>query len=173
MRKKILPLILISFIGFHSFGQNNEVKFNIVSAIAGYPELTYEKIIDDNISIGASAAVSVEKAEDMLSRYSLTPYSRLYFGKKKSNGFFVEANMTLKGQRDLYYYGILDSSYNVVGTAKNDKRSTSFGFGAAIGVKLLTKKSAFAEIFAGGGRLFGSPIIDGYFRGGITIGFRF
>ena len=171
--KKITILLAISIISIKTFSQSNEVKFNMATAIAGYPELTYERLIDDDISFGISFATSIEKPEKMRSRFCFTPYSRLYFGKKKSDGFFVEANMILKGQRDVhdeYYYDTLNNISNVV---KIDKSTTNFGFGATIGVKLLAKKYAFAELFAGGGRLFGSPINDGYFRGGLTIGFRF
>lgn len=165
--------MLITIITIPSFGQKNEIKFNIASAIGGFPEVNYERLIDDNITFGAAIAASVEKAEKMDSRFSFMPYSRLYFGKKKANGFFVEANMDIRNQRDLHYNNIYDTSYNIIGTSKYDKQTTNVGFGAAIGVKLLTKKSAFAELFAGAGRLFGSPIKEVYFRGGLAIGFRF
>ena len=171
--KKINLLLIVSIISTKIFSQNNEVKFNMASAIAGFPELTYERLIDDNISFGMSFASSIEKPEKMRSRYCFTPFSRLYFGKKKSDGFFVEANMILKGQRDVHDENIYDTLNNVSSVNKIDKSTTNFGFGATVGVKLLAKKYAFAELFAGGGRLFGSPINDAYFRGGLTIGFRF
>ena len=174
MKKIFLFLFLSISLFINCFSQKNELKFNIASAIGGFPELNYERLVDDNITFGTAVAASIENAEKMDSRFSIMPYSRLYFGKKKANGFFVEANMAIRNQRDLHYNNIYDSAFNIIGIAKYDKHSTNLGFGAAIGVKLLTKKAAFAELFAGAGRLFGSsPVKEAYFRGGVSIGMRF
>jgi len=34
---------------------NNELKINMAYAIAGFPEITYERILDDGGSVGLSA----------------------------------------------------------------------------------------------------------------------
>ena len=51
--------------------------------------------------------------------------------------------------------------------------STSFGFGAAVGFKLVTRGGVSGELYLGAGRLFGDPITAAYPRCGICIGKRF
>ena len=51
------------------------------------PELSYERLISDNSSVGASVAFSLDKKEDMDLRFSFTPYYRMFFGQKKAAGF--------------------------------------------------------------------------------------
>ncbi len=152
---------------------NNELKLNIPFTIAGLPEINYERIVDDNIGIGLAAAIAVDKPERMPYRTQFTPFGRLYFGKKKAMGFFIEANMTACQQRDIYqdWRGYDSLGYSIY--SQVDEKSFNLGFGAALGVKLMTKNGYVGDIFLGGGRLFGNSVEGGYFRMGLTIGRRF
>lgn len=164
-------LFALSGIAFAQAKDNNELKLNIALTIAGLPEINYERILDENVGVGIAAAIAVDKPENMPYRFQATPYGRLYFGKKKAAGFFIEANMTACKQREIYEEWIFDSTgYN---SFKVDQSSFNIGFGAAVGVKLLAKNGFMGDIFIGGGRLFGNSISEGYLRMGLTIGRRF
>lgn len=191
MKKSILCMMALTF-GFYASGQekkdisqevvaqseplnqlgNNEIRINIATSIAGLPELNYERFIADNVGLGIAVAFSLEKPEDMEIRSEFIPYGRLYFGKKKASGFFIEGNMAVVGQRESYddYFYTNDGNYT---TQRIDNSQTSFGFGAAIGIKLLTRNGFVGEVYAGGGRLFGDTITGGYPRVGVAIGKRF
>jgi hypothetical protein len=97
------------------------------------------------------------------------PYCRVYFGEKKANGFFIEGNMAMVSQKEQVNY--YDFNGNYFGQGYNS--ATSFGFGAAIGFKLLTRGGVTGELYLGAGRLFGDPIDRAYPRCGICIGKRF
>ena len=192
--KKTLLLILFCFALKLSFSQsiaessqtkteelmqtgNNEIKLNIATSIAGLPELTYERLFYDNMGAGISLAVSLEKVENMQERYQALAFYRLYFGKKKASGFFIEGNMALIGQEaETYNYDYNPPKY------LGNKTSANFGFGGAVGMKLLTRNGFTGELYAGGGRLFGiteakdyndADLNQGFARVGITIGKRF
>jgi hypothetical protein len=161
---------------------NNEIRLNVAYSIAGFPEVNYERFLEDNMGLGIAAAISLEKAEDMANRWNIMPYYRLYFGNKKASGFFIEGNMTVWGQRQIGEYYTWDTlTYNIT---SYDKSFVNFGMGAALGVKLLARNGFIGEVYAGGGRLFGNreaaiskdysiSATAGYFRLGICIGKRF
>jgi len=143
-----------------------ELRFNILWAIFGMPEVNYEYFIADNMGIGVSGAVAIEEKSKWEERFHFIPYYRLYFGEKKASGFFIEGNMGVAGLERL---AGTDSWGNPVTAAKG----TSFGFGAAIGVKLLARNGFLGEIVAGATRVFGNPVQDAIPRIGITLGKRF
>lgn len=154
------------------FGKN-EIKLNVASAVAGFPELTYERFVEDNVGIGLSCAYSLETPEKMIVRSSFTPFSRIYFGKNNNSGFFIELSFSAVNQRDkgsTYYY---DSLYNYVSVPYDSGKKTSVGFGAAVGLKFLTRNRILGELYAGGGRLFGESINGGFVRVGLCLGKRF
>ena len=137
---------------------NNELKINMAYAIAGFPEITYERILDDGGSVGLSVAFSVE--EDIDYNVLAVPFYRLYFGEKRAAGFFIEANVALFSEdKD---DGSTDSALG-------------FGPGLAVGGKFLTRSGWVAEILGGAGRNFlNENEISGVFpRLGVSIGKRF
>jgi hypothetical protein len=153
--------------------RKNEIRINLTNSIAGLPEINYERILEDNMSMGIAASVSVESPENMTMRWQVVPHYRLYFGKKKAAGFFIEGNMALIGQRDKYSVARYSSMFDSVYYDNYDDKAITVGFGASIGVKLITRNNYIGEIFAGGGRLFGNALTDGYARVGILLGKRF
>lgn len=151
---------------------DNEIRFNLASAIAGLPEFNYEKFVSDNAGIGIAVAVSLEKPENMYTRSEFMPYGRIYFGERKASGFYIEANMAVVGQREYYTSYIWDINGNTT-TKLIDNKSVCFGMGGAVGAKLLTRNGFVGEIYLGGGRVFGNAIVEGYPRIGFSIGKRF
>ncbi|MEM7187716.1 MAG: DUF3575 domain-containing protein [Bacteroidota bacterium] len=137
---------------------NNELKLNMAYAIAGFPEITYERVLDEGGAVGLSLAISVD--EDIDYNVIAVPFYRLYFGKKRAAGFFIEGNVALFSED------------------KNDGSGDSalgFGPGLAVGGKFLTRSGWVAEIMAGAGRNFlnENQISDVFPRVGVSIGKRF
>ncbi|MET3113488.1 hypothetical protein AAKU52_001213 [Pedobacter sp. CG_S7] len=145
---------------------NNEIKLNLLYMVLGMPEVSYERLIDDNMGVGISAMVSLIDDPDL--RFSVIADYRLYFGNKKANGFFIEGNMGLVSQRYYSYY------YNDNGYSNLDMvDKVQLGLGAACGAKFLARNGLFGEAYVGAGRLLGNDGDQYYPRVGITIGKRF
>ncbi|WAC40251.1 hypothetical protein [Pedobacter sp. SL55] len=154
-------------------GGNNEIKLNLLNTVLGLAEVNYERIIADNQGFGLAAAVSLtDKAVyDERYNFALTPYYRVYFGKQKANGFFIEANASVISVDIPQYY--FDSNNYTINESEN-KTYTNFGLGVAAGFKFLTRNGIIGELFLGGGRLLGNDTFSGgYPRLGISLGKRF
>lgn len=190
MNRKPIIFIAVLLLSINVFGQNqnsstnqtqnllngtdnNELRINLLMSIAGLPELSYERYIADNMGVGLSAAISLDKFENESMRSIILPYYRVYFGSKKASGFFIEGNMAVVGQKESYdtydYYS--NTTYPSLGY--NIKSTTNFGLGAAIGAKFLTRNNFLGEVYLGVGRLFGESILSAYPRVGISLGKRF
>ena len=177
--KKIVIAFIVFFGSVSSFAQQkdtspqNEIKFNVPMAIYGLPELNYERIIEDNMGVGISLSIAVDKAfnhdnnKGINERAIVCPYYRLYFGQKQAAGFYIEGNMAVAGQKEL------NSPGDTPGSKIPSRSTMGFGFGAAVGIKLLSKNDFAGDFYAGWGRLFGENIYNGYPRLGICIGKRF
>ena len=155
---------------------NNEIKLNLAYTIAGIPEINYERILKDDMSVGLAVMVGLEDDADF--SFAIIPNYRIYFGNKKANGFFIEGNAGVIGNRRAYYdysflaYTLYPAGYSPT-VQPTYKTETNLGLGAAAGAKFLTKNGFVGEIYVGAGRLFGSSDIDVYPRAGVTIGKRF
>lgn len=185
MKKTILSALLLALSSF-AFAQqidslkkgalgNNELKLNLPLAIAGIPEINYERILKDDMSVGVAILFGIE--DDSEYKFGIIPNYRIYFGNKKANGFFIEGNMALMTTQERIDYGYLAYTDYAPGyepdLSKRFNTATSFGLGAAAGAKFLTKNGFVGELFLGVGRLFGNNYVEAYPRAGITIGKRF
>jgi hypothetical protein len=158
----LMPVLLFSQDSV-SF-KRNEIKFNVGYLLGGYPEISYERVLNDESSVGLSAGVNIE---NVIYKFSFIPYYRVYFGKKPAAGFFMEGNLALFSQDGAEY------DYR-----RGIQTYTNFlGFGAGIGLggKFITKKGFIVELLGGLGRNFvNSDVINEvYPRFGISIGKRF
>ncbi|MGV6830899.1 MAG: DUF3575 domain-containing protein [bacterium] len=171
-RLQLLLAVLVLSIG-SSYAQSsekegqrsNEFKVNGLSTIIGYAEVSYERILSEESSLGISTGFSFDDNVDY--NFGLMPYYRFFFGKKRASGFFVEANGAI------YSESFLESLGN---GQTNKKNNLGVGLGLAIGNKFVTTKSGFVgEIFAGAGRNFNDSnnISEVYPRIGISLGKRF
>ncbi|MGB3775881.1 MAG: DUF3575 domain-containing protein [Leeuwenhoekiella sp.] len=136
----------------------NEIKVNGAYLIAGILEISYERLLSDESSVGFSIGASIDSDIDYT--FFLTPFYRFFFGKKRAAGFFVEANS------NLYAEELNDDPSD---------QALGLGVGLAIGGKFVTKGGWVAEILAGAGRNFvnTNQIEEGYPRLGLSIGKRF
>lgn len=149
---------------------NNELKINLAYTIGGFPEINYERILKDDMSVGLAVLIGLEN--DTEYSFGVTPNFRVYFGGKKANGFFIEGNAAVISASNYGSYYDYNPNTNVY-TYYGDKKQTNFGLGAAAGAKFLTKNGFVGEVYLGAGRLFGSDNVDAYPRAGVTIGKRF
>ena len=176
MKKIILSLICICT-GFVIHAQNeteeqqekvilenaNEIALNVGALLGGYPEFTYERLLNEESSLGLSIGFTID--DDIEYKFSAIPFYRFYFGKKQAAGFFIEGNAALfSAENDNINEGVI-------------KGDTEFGFGLglAIGGKFLTKSNWTGELLLGLGRTFinDESVPGAYPRVGVSIGKRF
>lgn len=159
-------LIIVLLISVNMYSQEipegisgkNEVKVNGLYMILGFPEISYERIINNESSLGFSVGFSVDTKIDY--NFAVTPYYRFYFGKKRAAGMFLESSFSVfSAEADM------GKRENLLG----------FGLGIAIGAKYLTKNGWVGEFILGAGRNVtnNESLDDAYPRIGITIGKRF
>lgn len=154
-----------------SLAKRNEIKLNLpLTIFASYPEISYERILNTDISVGASLAVGLDKERAPMD-FAFTPYCRWFFGgnrksmEKAGAGFFIEAN------------GALFSANNNLGFFDNDAYNSTnhekfgAGLGMGIGWKYLSKNNWVGEVCYGIGRDFVEERVYPHF--GISIGKRF
>jgi Protein of unknown function (DUF3575) len=148
---------------------SNELRFNMLYAVSGLPEIAYEKIINDESSVGITLAVSVDSYIDL--RYIILPNYRHYFSNKRAAGFFIEANSAFYMARATKYGYLDDGSY--FGVAIGNK--AGFGLGMAIGSKFISKRNWTANFTLGFGRdlINANFINESYPRLEISVGKRF
>lgn len=173
MKKLILVLLFAPLSAFSQEGESfkrNELKLNAGYLLAGYPEISYERLLNDETGIGLSAGVSIDK--DIEYKYSFIPHFRVYFSKKPGAGFFMEGNLALFGENGTNSYTSQTYPYYYY-----YEETTLFGFGAGIGFggKFITKSGFIAELLAGVGRNFinNDQIDTAYPRFGVSVGKRF
>jgi hypothetical protein len=99
MKKIILLSILVLSI-FSVKAQNNEtndtdikqneIKINGLFLILGAFEGTFERLLNEESGIGISVFLPIDEDVKDDINYYISPYYRMYFGKKYASGFYVE-----------------------------------------------------------------------------------
>ncbi len=172
----ILLMAVTAFPGFsqqqsHTSLKKNEIRLNALYLPAGYPELTFERVLGRKSAIGISIGGFIGSrkpnyATDILtSDFSFLPFYRYYFGKGTTSGFFIENNVNL-------FYRDYDHS---------DENKFGIGLGLALGTKFNVMNSWTIEVVLGGGYNFQQQSCDGNYycfpdmfpRLGISLGKRF
>lgn len=151
----------------------NELKVNLPFTIfASAPEISYERILNTDISVGAAISASLDTDRNPY-KFIFTPYFRWFFGgsseslNKAGSGFFIEANGSIfsyETNRDYYESNKINSN----------EFTTGAGLGLALGWKYISKNNWVGEIYTGVGRNFiKNDYNEAYPRIGISIGKRF
>lgn len=170
----ILVLLTFTF-GFSQTGYDdftvdspkNEFQLNIFNLlIFSALDVNYERIVDDESSFGVSMMISLN-GTDRFNNYNdpyyfegftLSPYYRIYFGRKPNAGFFAETfAMYSKGHYD--YYSNDASCYDCLSVggpywSYKIKPFTEFGVGFAVGIKFLTRRNFSISAHGGVARNF-------------------
>lgn len=158
--------------------RKHEIRLDALEALSiSTIELNYEYIINRFSGLGAAISVRLDESNDYGSyqKFAFTPYYRQYFFNKKeygARGLFAEGLLQVATGEELYtnfYEG------NDIGFPDSNRNWTNFGVGFALGQKWVSKNGFILELSLGGGRYFGgkegSP--EGFFRGGVLVGYRF
>ena len=188
--KKII--ILLSILSFQTlFSQEkatkevqdfkkNEIKINALYGILGVFEGAYERAINEESAFGVSVAFILDtKDSGINTAFSISPYYRLYFGKKPVSGFFVEGfSLYQKVNVDRAYYYFDPNTGS--GYTTKEENIKAFALGIGLGGKWYTKSNVLFEINAGIGRnlSISSNIPNSDYNRitgkiGITVGYRF
>lgn len=177
--KKLNYLILCLLFSYASIAQEvdyektsdlpiHEVKVNALFLILGNANFTYENILNDESSVGASFSVPFDDFVDWDLNFSLTGFYRFHFGDGYADGFFAEG------------FGMFNSYDERIDTSNgraNDDIS-DFAIGVGGGYKLVSKGGVTLEFHAGIGRNLFNYGKDGRTynfvpRGGVHVGYRF
>lgn len=176
-------LLLVSLFSFTLMAQDDDVNLNDINnkkhefridAIEGLAvpalDVSYEYVLSRYSGVGASINFLLESDNDFNQNFSFTPYYRQYFFNKKdygARGFFAEGLIQYAtGEGRLFDFN---------NNTEEDESWSQFGIGFAVGQKWVSRNGFVIELLAGGGRYFGGEDFapDGFFRGGINIGYRF
>ncbi len=132
-------------------------------------DVNYERIVDDESSFGVSMMFSLNGTDRFknyndpyyFEGFTLSPYYRIYFGRKPNAGFFAETfAMYSKGHYDYYFYSNDESCHDCItidewyGGSHKIKPFTEFGVGFAVGIKFLTRRHFSISAYGGVARNF-------------------
>ncbi len=133
-------------------------------------DIQYEYALNKYSGFGLAMTYSLDDSYSEYQHYSINPYFRQYFFNKKdfgARGFFVEGLLKFAGGEDYW-------SYDTTGFEIDRKDWFNVGAGVVLGQKWVSDNGFVLEISAGGGRyLLNNDGPKGFFRGGISIGYRF
>lgn len=160
----------------------HEVKTNIFNLIVfKAPQFSYEYLINEESSVGASIMFNLEKPKDgsfisgpyYYEQFAFTPYYRRFISNRYARGFFFEVFGMYNVQGD--YDGTWDNDFQNV--TYSDEKRNNLAFGISLGGKLVSKGGFLFEFYGGVGRniLTGNEAIAEEFlpRVGIELGYRF
>ena len=150
----------------------HEIRVNGLMLIVGAFEAGYEYNLNEQSSIGSTIFIGL--TDDIDVKY-LSPYYRVFFGKKYAAGFFFE------GFGMLNNYGLERTITNLntnVSYKEDAGNVTDFALGLGLGAKWISKRNFVFELNGGFGRnLFNSDkdISGSEFVGkfGFSFGYRF
>ncbi len=153
------------------YEKQNEVKLNGIMLLLGALDLTYERNLNQESSLGISFFTTYDNENlDADLNYYVSPYYRIFFGKKYAAGFFIEG------------FGMLNSidreiTSNINGNfITNEETVTDFALGFGLGGKWVTKSGFVFELSGGIGRnLFKNDYDESSLVGkfGFNLGYRF
>jgi len=156
MKKNFLLLIILC--AFYSanaqnetdpYQKNNEIKLNAIAPLWQSFQVTYERHLNHNSSLGLSfykVFDNTKNEEDL--NYWISPYYRRYFGKKYASGWFVEGFGMLTSIDGKKIYSSEDHSIYIENPDVID-----FALGAGGGWKWVSKSGFLFEANAGCGSL--------------------
>ena len=154
----------------------NDIMISPIELIAApMLNVSYERLLNENSGIGINGMFYLgNKNDDDYTLTQISPYYRMYFGKKYASGFFVEGFVPVTMTKDTYYEYYVGPGYN--SSASREDNNTTVGIGVGFGGKWVARKNILFEASMGIARRFG---IDDKYDAAITgkgmlgIGYRF
>ena len=159
------------------YKKDNEIKLNAVFLLIGGLEPSYERNLTESSSVGISAFIPLDKENlDTDLNYYVSPYYRVFFGKKYAAGFFIEGfgMVSSYDERNSFFTG--NEFDPIIVTEENTFTNVAVGFG--LGGKWATKSGFVFELNGGFGRnLINNSNNDNDFdfvgKFGFNLGYRF
>lgn len=151
----------------------SEIKLNALFMVVGAFDVSYEYLLNQESGLGIEVFLPFDEDIKDDINYYISPYYRLYFGKKYASGFFLEGFGMLNSVKET----VVDfSDTNNPNITASEENITDFALGIGLGGKWITKSGFIGELNFGIGRnLFNSSNDGDEFVGklGITLGYRF
>ncbi|WP_010134416.1 hypothetical protein [Ochrovirga pacifica] len=170
--KKLL-FISILFASVASFGQNNQIKLDLLDILVFRTlDVSYENQLNDEASVGLSVFINFEpKSADFRynENFQLTPYFRQFLTTNKGFDFFGELFGTLN-------FGEKETEMTEMGVTTKEKRNYSdFGLGIGAGGKHVSRNGYIFEFNVGVARnLFNAKMSRQFVpRFGVSVGKQF
>jgi len=153
------------------YKKKNEFTLNLIAPIGGAFDVSYEKHLNSKSSLGCTFlyVYNHELEKDM--NYYISPYYRMYLGKKYAAGFFVEGFgiiSSIDGKK------VYDTEDKLTFTENPDVIDLALGLG--LGWKGVTKSGFFYGANLGYGKLlFNADKTDHTIvaKFGLNLGYRF
>lgn len=179
--KKLLLIASLAF-GFtaqaqeESSDRQNDVLISPIELIAG-PALnvSYERLLNKDSGIGINVLALLDNNDDSGLKSQISPYYRMYFGKKYAAGFFVEGFVPITMSNDGIH--TVNGGPGYFNTTVTYKKNTTIGAGIGFGGKWVARRNIVFEASMGIARRFGmnseyndTPITG---KGMLGIGYRF
>ena len=147
----------------------NELKINVLNMEFGMPEITYERVFNDNKGFGISMLIGLDRYTEL--KYAIMPYYRVYFKDRYSNSIFIDVSTGILSVNKSKY------NYNDAGNLISiDDHFTTIGIGVSAGYKFFTQhKKLFGEAYIGLGRLLKENRLfsNEYPRIGVVLGRKY
>lgn len=156
-----------------NFGKN-EIKLNAPFLLAGILEPSYERNLNEESSVGVSLLIPIDKNLDADINYYISPYYRIFFGKKYAAGFFLEGFGMLNSieRRTSQFSEDINTEISY-----KDEDVTDFALGFGLGGKWMTTGGFVFELTGGIGRNLFNNSNDGDYtivgKAGFNLGYRF
>ena len=95
--------------------KRNELHLNLLTSLSyGFVEISYERILTKNSSVGLSAFVPVIKHNTYA--YGFIPYYRYFLGKSVANGLFLEGNLGLLARKNNFIVNLYGGVVRLLNT---------------------------------------------------------
>jgi hypothetical protein len=184
MKRIITSCLFLSFMS--SFSQQNdepvefnknEIKLNMFYFLLGAVEVSYERNLNEYSSLGMSVLMSTDTDEFWDLNYAITPYYRLFFGRKPAQGFFFEGFGMLNSYKEYEFWSYYNPENGDYFYDESTSNVTAFALGVAVGGKFTLHEKFVVELSGGIGRNFLNGSDNRYVtivpRLSINVGYRF
>lgn len=135
--------------------------------------VSYERLLNAENGIGVNVLFGGNQINDN-GIFQISPFYRMYFGKKYASGFFLEGFSPINTGNvftDKEIYNAETNTYHISSEFKNE---TSIGLGIGAGGKWVVKRNIIFEVSGGLGRKIvtkdHTPIVGRWMLG---LGYRF
>ena len=156
--------------------RQNDIMVSPIELIA-VPALniSYERLLNESAGLGINGLFYFDNNDDDHTMSQISPYYRMYFGKKYASGFFVEGFVPITVSTDTIYEYNYGPGYSY--TSPKEETISTVGIGIGFGGKWVARKNIVFEASTGIARRFGidpdSDVSNITGKGMLGIGYRF